>query len=67
MNLEQRPVYQRIPFLELVPRIEPPQTEEGFSRIFEIDFMVRIVAVNLFFLFPDTTTISLTLIIVEWY
>ncbi|KAH8804489.1 polynucleotide kinase 3 phosphatase-domain-containing protein [Xylogone sp. PMI_703] len=39
MNLEQRAVYPRIPFLSLVPNFVPPQIDEGFSSISDVSFV----------------------------
>ncbi|CAH0023216.1 unnamed protein product [Clonostachys rhizophaga] len=38
MNKEQRPVYPRLQFLDLIPRFENPVLGEGFHAIHEVQF-----------------------------
>lgn len=41
MNTEGRPVYPRLQFLDLVPRLTRPTTDEGFDAVHEVKFKVK--------------------------
>lgn len=60
MNLENRPVYPRLQFLDLVPRLENPTTSEGFGAVHEVNFKVRATEHNS----DGTTAYS---VVVEWH
>jgi hypothetical protein len=47
MNLEHRPVYPRLHFLDLLPRFQQPIASEGFHAIHDIPFMVWIYEADL--------------------
>lgn len=41
MNQEQRPVYPRLHFLELLPRFKKPTVSEGLRVVHEVNFKVQ--------------------------